>query len=127
MKYNEELHERLRELIKSAAPTPWHIEPLERMLVSGENEDIGEEVGAVYYHAGRSKKEKANRALIVEAPNAVDALLDEIERLVEERKTAQSEAWKNGYADCLCDIEAVYEIDREAITHKTTDPYEEQK
>lgn len=91
-KYTKELHARLRELTKSAVPTPWHIEPLERMIVSGEDEDTGEEVGAVYYHAGRSKKEKANRALLVEAPNAITALLDRIEELEKENHLL---SWKN--------------------------------
>lgn len=102
MKYSEELHERLRELSKNATPRPWHIEPVEDMIVMGD-EDTGEEVGATYYHRSRSKKTKANRALIVEAPNAVDALLDEIERLTEKLETVKTEAYDDGYDDGYAD------------------------
>lgn len=63
----------------------------------------------------------------VASVNAIPVLLDEIERLQNELETALPEAWKDGYADCLCDIEAVYDIDRETITHKTANPYEEQE
>lgn len=121
--YSPELHSRLRELSKNATPRPWYVEPIERMIVSGENDDTGEEVGAVYFHSGKGKKEKANRSLLTEAPNSIDALLDEIERLQNELETALPEAWEDGYADAICDIESVYEIDREAITHKTANHY----
>lgn len=211
VKYTEELHARIRELSKNATPRPWYIEPVENMVVYGD-EETGEEVGAIYYHAARSKKEKANRALLVEAPNAIEAILDEIERLNTALQTAKAEgfetgkkeaitstihileqmhdyrdiaetaaptpgetgrqkvideweellddpatyisekiapiiightykevmsqsadyierqraeAWKDGYADCLCDIEAFYEIDSESIVHKTTNHYED--
>lgn len=92
-KYTQELHDRLRELDKTASPAPWYIEPYENMLVTGDDE-TGEEIGATYYGRGRSKKQRANREMLTDARNAVPALLAEIERLQAELETAREEAWE---------------------------------
>lgn len=83
-KYTQELHDRLRELDKTASPAPWYIEPYENMVVTGDDE-TGEEIGATYYGRGRSKKQRANREMLTDARNAVPALLDEIDRLQAEK------------------------------------------
>lgn len=130
--YTPELHARLRELHQQASPAPWRFTEGEG-LVSAIYQ-MGKNGGLIAYdlvgnelyfddHDDLGDNEK----LLIELRNALPALLNEIERLQNELETALPEAWKNGYADCLCDIEAVYDIDRGAITHKTADPYEEQK
>lgn len=136
-KYTPELHARLRELHQQASPAPWKIasysphtqpnEPVKRVSHLVTPNGLIEEADKMGYDYGLNAPSAHDFLLIAELRNSLPAILDEIERLTEERKTAKAEAWKNGYADCLCDIEAVYEIDREAITHKTTDPYEEQE
>lgn len=83
--YSQKLHDYLRELHETASPAPWHIEPVEKMIVHGD-EETGEEVGACFYRNIRSKKVKANRALITEARNALPALLAEVERLQERER-----------------------------------------
>lgn len=116
--YTPELHARLRYLHHNASPTPWTVDKdnEQHYLCPDGYEVINTDAGHIY---------TIDTQISAEARNALPALLDQIEWLTKELQKAQSEAWKNGYADCLCDIEAVYEIDREAITHKTTDPYQE--
>lgn len=77
----------LRELHQQATPAPWYIEPVEELLVHGTAED-GEEVGATYYHRGKSRREKANRKLLTEARNSLPNLLAEIKLLQELLDTA---------------------------------------
>ncbi|GAA1046072.1 hypothetical protein [Rothia amarae] len=89
----DDLIDRLRELDQSASPAPWHIEPYENMVVTGDDE-TGEEIGATYYGRKRSKKQRANREMLTDARNAVPALLAEIERLYAELETAREEAWE---------------------------------
>lgn len=79
---------RLRELHEQASPAPWHIEPVEKMIVNGD-EETGEEVGACFYRNSRSKKVKANRALITEARNALPHLLGHIDRLTRRLEIAE--------------------------------------
>lgn len=101
----QETINRLRELDRTASPAPWYIEEHESMIVTGD-EETGEEVGAVFFQAMKSKKSKANAAILTEARNAIPALLAEIERLAEENQTLKREnhlAWSKGHAagwDC---------------------------
>ncbi len=80
---------RLRQLHEQASPAPWYIEPVEKMIVHGDDE-TGEEVGACFYGNSRSKKVKANRALITEARNALPGLLDHIDRLTQRAERAEA-------------------------------------
>lgn len=80
---------RLRELHETASPAPWYIEPVEEMLVHGTAED-GEEVGATYYHRGKSRREKANRKLLTEARNALPHLLEHIDKLTQRAERAEA-------------------------------------
>lgn len=77
----QETINRLRELDKKASPAPWYIEEWEGMIVTGEDDETGEEVGAVFYCTSKSKKNKANAAMLTEARNALPTLLAEIDRL----------------------------------------------
>ena len=97
----QETIDRLRELDQEASPAPWYIEEYEGMIVTGD-EETGEEVGAVFYHTLRSKKSKANAAILTEARKAIPALLAEIERLTAENTQlldTVAEAWDEGYMD----------------------------
>lgn len=71
------------------------------MIVTGD-EETGEEVGAVFFQAMKSKKSKANAAILTEARNAVPDLLAEIDRLTAENTQlldTVAEAWDEGYMD----------------------------
>ena len=76
---------RLRELDQTASPAPWYIEEHESMIVTGD-EETGEEVGAAFYQAMKSKKGKANAAILTEARNSLPSLLAEIDRLTAENQ-----------------------------------------
>lgn len=81
--------DRLRELHEKATPAPWHIAPVEKIIVYGD-EETGEEVGACFYRNGRGKKATANRALITEARNALPDLLQHIDRLTQRAERAEA-------------------------------------
>lgn len=120
--YSPALHSRLRRLIENASPAPWCYEVEQLDPRTGEYPDfIADKDGETVIDG--PELTQANLSLITEGISALTALLDEIEQLNDGIETAQSEAWEDGYADCLCDIEAVYDIDREVITHKTANPY----
>lgn len=144
-KYTPELHARLRELHQQASRTPWNIalsdgkdRPVEIVCRYGRKGTNTSFVFAPVFApvfgtdfspdiADVEEDVDIDTRYTVASANAIPVLLDEIERLQNELDTALPEAWKDGYADCLCDIEAFYEINREAITNKTANPYEEQK
>lgn len=139
--YTTGLHRKLRELHQQASRTPWSISlsdgkdrPVEIVCRYGRKGKYASLVytpvfGTDYSPDIEDVEENVDidTRYTVASVNAIPVLLNEIERLQNELDTALPEAWKDGYADCLCDIEAFYEIDREAITHKTANPYEEQE
>ena len=93
----QETINRLRELDQKASPAPWYIEEWEGMIVTGDDE-TGEEVGAVFYHALKSKKSKANAAILTELRNALPSLLAEIERLTAENQALTDQLTEAGVA-----------------------------
>lgn len=134
--YTPELHARLRELHQQASRTPWSISlsdgkdnPVEIVHPFGRKGHMVSVFTPVFGTGFAPDIEDLEENVDIDtrytvaSANATPALLNEIERLQNELETALPEAWKDGYADCLCDIEAVYDIDREAITHKTISPY----
>lgn len=120
--YTPELHARLKELVENASPAPW------RYVVWSLDPRTGEHPTAIVDEDDDTVLEEpdlsqANLSLVTEGVSALGAVLGEIDRLLGELRSAQHEAWQDGYADCLCDIESVYEIDRESIVNKTVSPY----
>ena len=98
----QETLNRLRELDQTASPAPWYIEEYEGMIVTGEDDETGEEVGAVFFHSMKSNKSKANAAILTEVRNALPDLLTEIDRLKAENAQlldTVAEAWEEGYRD----------------------------
>ena len=123
MSTTKETINRLRELDRTASPAPWYIEEHESMIVTGD-EETGEEVGAVFYHTLKSKKSKANAAILTEARNAVPDLLAEIDRLTAENTQlldTVAEAWDEGYMDK--ETEAPEEMIERGLRKRAQNPY----
>lgn len=97
------------------------------MIVTGD-EETGEEVGAVFYHPLKSKKSKANAAILTEVRNAIPELLAEIERLTAENAQlldTVAEAWDEGYLDK--ETEAPEEMIERGLRKRAQNPYRENK
>lgn len=132
----QETINRLRELDKNASPAPWSVvrysgleyygeKPLQVDSIRSASEIVAEQLGCHACDEGLQSDRIENFEYIVEARNAIPVLLAEIERLTAENRNI-SEAWEDGYADAICDVEGAYEIDRAEIT-ATENPYKETK
>ena len=121
----QETINRLRELDKHASPVPWGVGSFSEGYNAVLCED-GDNIRWVIdgcYMGEHLSNDDPDLEIIVEARNVLPALLDEIERLTTQNKNLE-EAWEDGYADAICDVEGVYEFDRAELT-KTPNPYKE--
>lgn len=130
----QETINRLRELDQKASPAPWEAWGCGEDKQTSIEHPMGDVLERSERGSGHMREDitwlrEDDANLIIETRNAIPTLLAEIDRLTAENKnlTAElAEAWEDGYADAICDVEGVYAFDRDELT-KTPNPYEEDK
>lgn len=128
--YIQETIDRLRELDRVASPAPWEAWGCGENMQTSIEHPMGDVLERGERGHGHMREDitwlrESDADLITETRNAIPALLAEIDRLTSENKNLE-EAWEDGYADAICDVEGVYEFDRTELT-TTPNPYKENK
>lgn len=129
----QETINQLHELDQKASPAPWRTVFSTNIYSGGEEvfevgtsyDDICEWVECSDECGCAGYARKPDIDLLVATRNAIPVLLAEIERLTAQNKNLE-EAWEDGYADAICDVEGVYMFDRAELT-TTPNPYKENK
>ena len=138
----QETINRLRELDRKASPAPWSIvkyggyeyygeTPHEIDSIKSAEEDVAKQLGCHACDDGLYSDRIENFEYIVQARNAIPALLAEIERLAEENRALKREnhlAWSKGHAAGWdCHIVTMQSADLLPKDQKTSSPYQEKK